>query len=693
MIEPTAKPKHPRQSTAASATPLDWAQDFAAETASLWRPRSRARPVTQRLAPGAYAVELSTTVPLYATLRLEFEDGELAPIEVSLDPYGPNSYRKLFRVSSATRALDLCLEPAVDAAAVRDFRIERLGTARLAARGVRKVLANLTAPGLLARKARQVLSGAGNLVFSPAADARSPSESYRAWRAAFESAGERGRVLAALEPWRGRKELAALAVIPAGLGTSELIETCRSLSRSAGSCTVHYALVGDAGQAELTAFGVRASEFKDSEVSLSAILDHAAAVSAGAMLFIDTPGRFHELALASLLLELAENPEAAAVYADSDRLIGGGARMDPDFKPAWSPDFLHRIDYIGAPAVFRADPELLGAADLTFSARPSYELLLRLAGRTPPANVRHVPRVLFHRRGPLASNQARRLRLTLPGPAPLVSVIIPSKDNAALLARAVSSVRHASYPRIEIVIVDNGSTSSAQRALIDKLAREANVRIVGDPQPFNFSRLINAGRRAAAGDVLLLLNDDVEATDATDPGWLGELVSHAMRPGIGCVGALLLYPDHRIQHAGVILGINGGPAHAFRHMPIAEVAAEPRLQHIREVSAVTGACLAVRTALFDAAGGLDEALPVTLNDVDFCLRVAALGHRNIVTPHTRLIHRESSTRGLDVRREKLDRLQRETGLFLRKWSGQAADDPYLNPHLSRSHDDYRPRQL
>jgi GT2 family glycosyltransferase len=675
--------------------PIDWAESFAAETASFWRPRSLARPVTQRLAPGAYAVELHATAPLYATLRLEFEDGELAPIEVSLDPFEANAYRKLFSIRSATRALTLCLEPAVDEPAVRAFRIDRLGTAQLAARGMKKVLASLSAPGLLARKARQVLSGAGNLVFSPVDDARSPSESYRAWRAAFESAAERARVLAALEPWRGRKELAALAVIPAGLGTGELIETCKSLSRSAGQCTVHYALVGDSGEAELAALGVRASEFKDSEseVSLSAIFDHAAAVTAGTILFIDTPGRFHELALASLLLELAENPDAAAAYADSDRLIGGGARMDPDFKPAWSPDFLRGADYIGAPVVFRADPELLGAADLALSARPSYELLLRLAGRTPPASVRHVPRVLFHRRG--AASKAREIHrphLTLPAP-PLASVIIPSKDNAALLARAVSSVQQSGYPRVEIVIVDNGSSSPAQRALIDKLAHEDNVRIVSDPQPFNFSRLINAGRRVATGDVLLLLNDDVETTDVTGPGWLSELVSQAMRPGIGCVGALLLYPDHRIQHAGVILGINSGPAHAFHHTPIAEAAADPRLRLVHEVSAVTGACLAVRTALFDAAGGLDEALPVTLNDVDFCLRVAALGHRNIVTPHATLIHRESSTRGLDMTRDKLDRLQRETGLFLRKWGERAAEDPYINPHLSRSHDDYRPRQL
>lgn len=628
------------------------------------------------LAPGAYAVELMTTVPLYATLRIEFEDGGLAPLDISLDPYAPHCYRKLLSITSATRALTLALEPAVDASAVRDFRIERLGTARLAARGMTKVLAGLTAPGLLARKARQVLSGAGNLVFSPAAGARSPSENYAAWRAAFESPQEQASVLTALEPWRGRSELTALVVIPAvRRNTYELVEARRSLSQSAGPCTVQYA------------------ELEGPQVSLSAILDQAAAVSAGAILFIDTPGRFNDLALASLLLDLAENPDAAAVYADSDCLAGNGTRSDPDFKPAWSPDFLRGIDYIGAPVAFRTSPDLLGATDLT-SAHPSYELLLRLADRTPPANVRHVPRVLFHRYDAAGEpREMRRLHHLLPAPAPLASIIIPSRDNAAMLARAVGSVRHGDYPRVEIVIVDNGSVSSAQQSLIEKLAREKNVRIVSDPQPFNFSRLINAGRRAATGDVLLLLNDDVEAADVSGSGWLGELVAHAIRPGIGCVGALLLYPDHRIQHAGVILGINGGPAHAFRHAAVAEAAAEPRLQLVREVAAVTAACLAVRTAIFDAAGGLDEALPVTLNDVDFCLRVAALGCRNIVTPHARLIHRESSTRGLDMTREKLDRLQRETGLFLRKWGERAADDPHLNPHLSRSHDDHRPRQL
>jgi GT2 family glycosyltransferase len=275
-------------------------------------------------------------------------------------------------------------------------------------------------------------------------------------------------------------------------------------------------------------------------------------------------------------------------------------------------------------------------------------------------------------------------------PAPLASVIIPSRDNAELLGRAIRSVQSAQYPRLEIVVVDNGSSSAAQLRLLEDLARVEKAQVVRDPRAFNFSALVNAGRRAATGDVLILLNDDVESTEH---GWAEELVAQSMRPEIGCVGALLLYPTLQVQHAGIILGINGGPGHAFRHSASGLNAADRRLLVVREVAAVTGACLAVRTTVFDEAGGFDEELPITMNDADFCLRVAKLGYRNIVTPHASLIHRESSSRGLDSTNAKLRRLQRETALFLRKWGAAAVEDPYLNPHLSRSHEDYRLRQL
>src|SRR5262249_26371670 len=145
-------------------------------------------------------------------------------------------------------------------------------------------------------------------------------------------------------------------------------------------------------------------------------------------------------------------------------------------------------------------------------------------------------------------------------------------------------------------------------------------------------------------------------------------------PGVGCVGALLLYPDHRVQHAGIVLGIRGLAGHAFRGLPSREAGDGQRLRAVHEVTAVTGACLAVRASVFDEAGGFDEELEVTLNDVDFCLRMRQQGYRNLLTPHAVLIHRESSSRGLDTTRTKLARLARETGIFWRKWGEVATSD-------------------
>jgi GT2 family glycosyltransferase len=438
------------------------------------------------------------------------------------------------------------------------------------------------------------------------------------------------------------------------------------------------------------------------------------------VLFLDRPGRFHRLAVAALALALHRNAEAFACYGDHDLVDAAGHREAPVFKPAWSPDYLASCNYIGQPVAFRGDPaffETLGSA--ISLACPTFSLLMRRAAAASAAPIAHVPRVLFHQRreGSLASLDARtteegrivaaacgagatvmaepgaawrRVR-HLTGATPLaVSVICPSKDNPELLRRACDSVLRAEGVSVRLVIVDNGAGTEAQRSLLAELARLANVRVLPAPGPFNFSRLINQGRAAADGDVLVLLNDDVEATE---PEWLTELASQAARPEIGCVGALLLYPDRRIQHAGVTLGFFGGAAHAFRYWPEQAEDEALRLKSVHEVAAVTAACLAVRASVFDEAGGFSEDLAVALNDVDFCLKVCSLGYRNIVTPHARLVHHESASRGLDSTPEKWRRFSREAALFRRRWGEAALRDPYVSQHCSLAHDDYRPRRL
>jgi len=352
---------------------------------------------------------------------------------------------------------------------------------------------------------------------------------------------------------------------------------------------------------------------------------------------------------------------------------------------------------------------------------------LRIWEGANSASIRHIPKVLFHdafgrdeaahREHRLREERAvleehleriarpaqimeppgsdhgalRHLRYHIAKPRPLVSVIIPSKDNSSLLRKAVHSVLAATYDRSEVVIVDNGSQSLQQRALLADWESHERIRICRDQRPFNFSALINKGRQAAAGEILVLLNDDILALDED---WLRELVSLAGHDDVGCVGALLLYPDGTVQHAGIILGIGGIAGHAFRR-------AQPDLSNSgqlgkwlharREVSAVTAACLAVRTGTFDALGGFDESFPVALNDVDFCLRARERGLRIVVTPYARLTHFESISRGLDVTPQRMARLARENAKFIDRWGFEILDDPYYSRHLSRRHENLRLR--
>ena len=476
--------------------------------------------------------------------------------------------------------------------------------------------------------------------------------------------------------------------------------------------------------------GLSVREVAGPQVPIRLVLDAARAQGAAGFAFVERPGRFSRLAVPSFALAFHRSPDALAVYGDCDRITRDGRRHSPRFKPQWSPLFAAGCDYVGAPIAFRAtDHPALARAVLPHPAVASFSLLMQIDAATTGQAIAHVPRVLFHgadgaghsdnahhialRRAAVEAvlhdwalrttghggieiappfqgegAQRRRIRWPLPKEPPLVSILIPTKDHPALLERAITSARQADYPAREIIVIDNGSTGARQRALLARLAELSDIRILHDPAPFNFSRLINRARREARGTVLLLLNDDVEAID---PSWLEEMASLAMLREAGAVGALLLYPDDTIQHAGIVLGLLGGAGHAFRHAPAEAGRTDHRLGTAREVSAVTGACLAVRAELFDAVGGFDETLPVAWNDVDFCLKLRARGRRNLVTPHARLHHKESATRGHDRTPDRLSRLARETERFLDKWGEGVLDDPYYSPHLARNCEDFRLR--
>lgn len=224
---------------------------------------------------------------------------------------------------------------------------------------------------------------------------------------------------------------------------------------------------------------------------------------------------------------------------------------------------------------------------------------------------------------------------------PLVSILIPFRDGAKLLARCLESIRRKTdYAHYELVLIDNGSVEKSTRNLLAREKERPGVTVLRIDEPFNFARLNNRGAGAARGEHLLLLNDDIEVLA---PGWLSAMLEHSQRPAVGAVGAKLLYPDGSIQHAGVVVGQDDIAAHAFHLCPHDE----PGAQRVRTCDAVTGACLMTRAALFRELGGLNETdLPVAYNDIDYCLRLRERGLLVVYTPHAKLLHRESATRGL-----------------------------------------------
>ncbi|MFE1598032.1 glycosyltransferase [Methylobacterium sp. ID0610] len=400
------------------------------------------------------------------------------------------------------------------------------------------------------------------------------------------------------------------------------------------------------------------------------------------------------------LAQLADALEGADLaYADEE--IETRAGVVPRLKPDWSPDFALATGYPGRPLLIaRRLLDACGwnpAEGLTALPRAAF---LAVA----PERARHVARPLCRRpEGPddpeaqiadltaalaRAGSPARPRRAKgvldlawpLPVPPPLVSVVIPTRDRPELIRVAVRGVlTETDYPAIELVIVDNGSVDPAVAALYDSLEPDGRVRRLDRPGPFNFSGLVNAGVAASRGAVVVLLNNDVAVRE---PGWLAEMAALALRPGIGAVGAKLLYGNGRLQHAGVVVGLGGRAGHILRNRPADTPGHLGRLTVTHEVAGVTAACLAVTRAAFDRIGGFDaEAFAVDFNDIDFCLRLRAAGLRNLWTPHAVLDHHESVSRGPAVGAARL-RFEAEAERFAARWRDVIRDDPYYHPALS-----------
>ena len=410
-------------------------------------------------------------------------------------------------------------------------------------------------------------------------------------------------------------------------------------------------------------------------------------------------------------------PDADVFYSDEDKLNAAGRRCDPYFKPDWNRELFYGQNFINHLGVYRtASVRAAGGFRLGFEGSQDYDLALRLIAATRGPVV-HIPYILYHWRifpgadthsstqFESAAAAARRAihehleslgeRATVtaapagnyhrvvyraPDEWPKVSVIVPTRDHVEVLADCLTGLlERTDYPDLEIMIADNESIEEKTGAFFTEVARRG-VRIVRSPGPFNFSRINNDAAREARGDVLLFLNNDVTVIDRA---WLKEMIVHAVRPGIGAVGARLLYPDDTIQHAGVVLGIGGVAGHFHCRASCHDPGYFGRLILTQETSCVTAACVAVPKAVFARVGGFDEEnLAVAFNDVDLCIRIREAGYRIIWTPHAELYHAESKTRGSDLSAAKIDRFHREGRYVQRRWARQIAEDPFFNPNLS-----------
>lgn len=426
-----------------------------------------------------------------------------------------------------------------------------------------------------------------------------------------------------------------------------------------------------------------------------------------------------EHALFELAWAINEAPQAAIFYTDEDQLDSAGSRHAPRLKTAWDPDLALCRDALGLLVAYRKEEvETVGGMPPVppLATLATYALCLRVSAAVLPTRIRHVPEILCHRRlDPDAqpvwdAEQARdilrehlarvgdgssvipstlapqwsRLVRRFPPQLPSVSILVPTRDQADLLTRCTDAVlARTNYPNLELIIIDNGSSEPKAVSLLQRVSCDSRVRVLHRPGPFNFSALNNDAAREARGEILVLLNND---TDVLSPDWLRELVSHAIRPEIGIVGAKLLYPDRLVQHSGIVFDGRGEwpVIHQLRLSTSSDPGPDGELALVRNVSAVTGACLAIRRSVFFEIGGLNEEhFSVGYNDIDLCLRAGDHGYRVLVTPFAELLHLESATRGDGSEdAEKHLRDLRETRWFRATWGSLLTADPFHNPNIA-----------
>ena len=441
-------------------------------------------------------------------------------------------------------------------------------------------------------------------------------------------------------------------------------------------------------------------------------------------------------ALFENVMVLNRCPDADFIYSDEDKLDSRGNRVEPFFKPDWSPDYFRSLNYISHFTVIRRNlVNEVGGFRVGFEGAQDYDLFLRVTEKT--RNIHHIPRVLYHWRkipGSTAASLDNKMDASLSGKkaleqhlkrmgtstnvsidrptnyrvryhltsregdredegaseeqgdgdiTPMVSIVIPFKDKVGLLKACVTSIlEKTSYKKYEVILVSNNSEEKATFLYAeDMLQKHQHISFLEINEPFNFSKLNNRAARDAKGSYLMFLNNDTEIRTAV---WLETMLGYAQLPHAGAVGAKMVFPNGRIQHAGITLGVMGAAWNSFWNAERDYLGHFHNLVLVRNCSAVSAACMMVAKDKFEKVGGFNEDLAIGFNDVDLCLKLMEDGMFNIFVPHAELLHDESASRGSDDKDPKrLERNRSENDYLHRVWGKYVQNDPFYNPNLSR----------
>lgn len=555
-----------------------------------------------------------------------------------------------------------------------------------------------------------------------ASRSRGAAAMYRVWCQEHDDIDPASvdRARASLQHWHARPSF-SLLLVPAEVGSNAFrAAVCSVLTQiyPYWRLTIAIDVSTDSGIAQeiaaLTAGDSRVHLLPIPGAQLASALHHWLADADGDYgVILDGKGILAAHALLFMAGEVARDPGIDWIYSDFDHVDELDRRFDPCFLTGPEAELAVAVQRAGMCDAIRLRLVRDFAKEVGGSRQDFAELALFLAQGVAPARIRHMRCILFHvwrhaedkhqrpavvetdevvrlvrahymRSGHALEDGApqtiggARIRFKIPDPAPLVSIIIPTRDAPHLLQTCIESLRERTdYLRCEIIVVDNQSVEAETLRYLDRLVRQGSIKVLRVEEPFNWSRLNNIAVREAQGSILCFLNNDVEVIDQS---WLTEMVSHALRPDVGVVGAALWFPDGRLQHGGIVF--QPGTGAASHAMSGARRDERPQRARVTQsIEAVTGACLVVRKEVFLAVGGFDElALPVGYSDVDFCMKVSEkLGLRTLWTPFADLMHLESATRGRLTSREDRMRHNLARRVLLNRWLERLFDDPYYSP--------------